>query len=438
MIAAPRLSAVRLTAFSLGSIGTGLFSTTPAVLLLYYMTQLLGVSGALAGTALLIPKLWDMVTDPFVGVLSDRTRTPFGRRRPFLLAGALLTPLGLAALFAVPDGLGQLATFWYIVIVYTLSATAYSLFSVPYITIPAELSDDGDERTRIMSYRTAFVMLGVLVGSALPPYLVAAYGGDKAAYGAAGLTLATITAGAMLTAVFSLSGVKLLSPEPAPFSLGALARAVATPAFIWLSVTHILQITAVGVTLAAASYFAVFVFNSDTGLAGDFLAVTFLTAFFTMPVWTFACAKLGKLAAFGAGAGLYTLSALSLALFGAGWTPHMLFAVGAGMGAAFAAVQMIPYALLTDTIHKHGADKGFGQEGVFTGVWTALEKFGLAFAPFLFGVGLDLVGFIEGEGPDVQPGGTDQMILWLGGGLPAGLIALSFVGLFFFRRAMRS
>lgn len=432
-----RLSSARLIGFSLGSVGTGLFSTTPTVLLLFYLTQIIGVSGTLAGIALLAPKLWDMVTDPLVGMWSDRTKTRFGRRRPFLVAGAVLMPMGLLAMFSVPEAFSPELAFWYVVGLYVFSATAYSLFSVPYITVPAELSRDADERTRIMSFRTAFVMLGVLVGSALPPYLVTAFGGDRAAYALTGVVLAILCFIAMATAIVSLTGVRLIDSDTAHTTLKDAAKAVGSASFVWLSATHVLQIIAVGTVLAAATYLAVFVFGSQAALAGDFLFATFATAMLAMPAWWFCATRFGRLRAFLAGAVLYAIAALTLTIFGTSQGVMLFIGAGVGMGIAFAAIQMIPYALLTDTIHAYGERHGFGREGVFTGIWTALEKLGLAIAPFLFGVGLDIIGFIEGDENAVQPDGVESGLLFLGAGIPALFVFASLLGLWGYDKAMR-
>src|SRR5258708_39871365 len=98
--AAMRLSYPRLTGYALGAFGTGVFSTVPTVLLLYFCTETLAMPPALAAAAVFLPKLWAVVWDPMVGIWSDRTRTRIGRRRPFLLAGGAGVSLAFLALFA--------------------------------------------------------------------------------------------------------------------------------------------------------------------------------------------------------------------------------------------------------------------------------------------------------------------------------------------------
>ncbi len=142
-----------IVGYSVGSLGTGIYNSVPAVLLLYFMTDTLGIGAGLASLAIFLPKIWDVVTDPFMGWLSDNTRSKRGRRRPYLLVGAILMSVTFVFLFTVPDYETPFERFLYVLIVFTASATAYTVFAVPYITIPAEISDNHHERTKIMSWR---------------------------------------------------------------------------------------------------------------------------------------------------------------------------------------------------------------------------------------------------------------------------------------------
>src|SRR5690349_12668366 len=137
-----RVSRPIVLAFSIGSLGTGMYLTIPSLLLLYYLTDVLGVSPALAGLAVFVPRAWDILVDPVVGWASDRTRTRLGRRRPYLLAGAILTALSFIFLFSSPGFSSQTGRFAYVLAVYLISATAYSVFAVPYLSMPAEMSAD--------------------------------------------------------------------------------------------------------------------------------------------------------------------------------------------------------------------------------------------------------------------------------------------------------
>jgi glycoside/pentoside/hexuronide:cation symporter, GPH family len=166
MVKKQALSVGTYIGYGIGSVGTGIFSTVPGLLLLSFMVRYLQIPPALAGMVMLIPRLWDVITDPFAGSLSDRTRSRWGARRPWMLAGALTLPITFALLFRVPDLTGTAAA-WYLMLIYILCTTFFTIYQVPYIAMPVEMTEDYYERTTVMSWRIAFLTLGILVGALL-------------------------------------------------------------------------------------------------------------------------------------------------------------------------------------------------------------------------------------------------------------------------------
>jgi GPH family glycoside/pentoside/hexuronide:cation symporter len=123
----------------------------------------LGINPGLAGTALLVGKLtWDAINDPVFGYLSDRTRTRLGRRRPYMLLGAV--PLGLATwlLYSIPGGLTGAVAFLTILATFLLFDTFHTLASVPYYALTPELTHDYDERTSLTAVRMVFSVIGYI------------------------------------------------------------------------------------------------------------------------------------------------------------------------------------------------------------------------------------------------------------------------------------
>ena len=141
---------------------TGSFGTVPGLLLLPYLTDRLGVPAAAAGVIVFAPKAWDVVLNPVAGRISDRSTHPDGRRRPFLIRAGLLLAAAFALLFLGPTAPQWLAAGW-VAVAYLACATAYSFFQVPYVAMPAEITDDYDERTRLMTWRVAILALAILV-----------------------------------------------------------------------------------------------------------------------------------------------------------------------------------------------------------------------------------------------------------------------------------
>ncbi len=149
-------------AYGIGQVGEGIKSRGFDYIAFFYFTQVLGLSGSLAGAAVAVALIFDAISDPVAGHVSDHWRSPRGRRHPFMYAAAL--PLGLFwyLLYFPPEGLGQLGLFLWLLTFAVLVRTAMTLYHVPHMALGAELSDDYAERTSVVQWRTFSGMLGSL------------------------------------------------------------------------------------------------------------------------------------------------------------------------------------------------------------------------------------------------------------------------------------
>src|SRR5690625_2149387 len=168
--------------YAIGSVGTGGFGVLPGLVLSYYLTDTLGVAAGLAGLVVTVPKIWDVVIDPFIGRFSDRHAQRHGTHRRFLLAGAATLPLAFVLLFAVPAPLTDAAAALWVVGAFLLATTAFSLFQVPYIGLPAQLARGYAARTRLVAPRIAVLALAILAFGAGGPMVRDAVGGGRAGY----------------------------------------------------------------------------------------------------------------------------------------------------------------------------------------------------------------------------------------------------------------
>lgn len=127
------------------------------------MFNYMGMSPILIGYVFAISRLWDTITDPLMGYLSDRTRSRLGRRKPYILIGAVMSALTFCLIWMFPEGKSQMWYFWYLTATCLLYYTSTTLFCVPYISMGYELSSDYNERTRLMGYRSFFVNCGAFI-----------------------------------------------------------------------------------------------------------------------------------------------------------------------------------------------------------------------------------------------------------------------------------
>ena len=390
-----RLSHSRLAGYALGAFGTGVFSTVPTVLLLYFCTETLKMPPALAGLAVFLPKVWAVIWDPTVGVWSDRTRSPIGRRRPFLLAGGIGVSVAFLALFSWPYVLGK-GAFVAVALLYFALANAYSLFAVPYVSVPAEISPEPAERERVTAWRIGFAMVGVLIGAGLAPILVQAGGGGRGGYIFMAMIVAAICGAGMFSAFLATPSILGAANPEAPSLRAALPALLANRPFLKLIAAYVVQLTGVGMISAIAPYWIVNVAGRTEGQVGIALGFLLLVTIASTPVWALVMRRIGARAVLALSAFLYGLATLTfLAL-----PPHppslMTFGVYALIGIPFGGVQIGPFAMAAHLIHESARSSGVRREGLFTGLWTAGEKVGLALGPGVAGFGLMLIGFHSG------------------------------------------
>ena len=148
--------------FGIGSAAEGVKNIAFSLFLLFFYVQVHGLSASLAGTALFIALCFDAISDPVAGYISDAWRSKWGRRHPFMYAAAIPLAVFFYFVFVPPEGLGQWALFTWLTGFTILTRAAMTLYFVPHIALGAELSEDYEERTSIVSYRTAFGIIGSL------------------------------------------------------------------------------------------------------------------------------------------------------------------------------------------------------------------------------------------------------------------------------------
>ncbi len=391
----PRLPRSVYLSYGVGSMGTGLFAAVPGLLLLYFMTDTLGVPAALAGMGVFLPKIWDVITDPIMGTLSDRTRSRWGRRRPYLLAGALSLPAFFVLLFSVPDLATPFASFLWVTVLFIFCATAYTLFQVPYIAMPAEMTQDYHERTSIMSYRMVFMTIGILMAGGVAPLIIETAGRGRFGYALMSWVLAGICFIAMLAAFLGTARAPFLEHVEKGLSFRQQAAVAArNRPFVALLLGYFPQQVAVGSIVASLPYYVKYILGGTEIVVTVLFVCLVLPAVVTMPLWVWISRRTGKLSAFLASSILFAVMALSL-LTGAADRLILLYLQVAVMGTAYAGIQLFPFSMLPDTIQLDHRYSGMRREGVFTGIWTAAEKTGMALGALLSGTVLGWTGFVE-------------------------------------------
>lgn len=414
--------------YAIGSLGTGGFGTLPGLVLVFYLTDTLGIAALAAGILVTAAKVWDVVIDPVIGARSDRSLAVRGSRRPLMILGSVALPVFFILTFAVPAGLPPIVSGAWVLIAFLLTATAFSLFQVPYLALPAELTPGYDERTRLVSARVVVLSVAILLFGAGGPELRDAFADEYTGYLVMAIVAGVVIGLGMLVSSFvaprvvpiAASRTSILEHYRAGFD--ALRR---SQAFRSLLLAFLLQALATGMMLAGAQYVATWVLG--TGVALLFVSLIAPALVFA-PVWAVVSRRIGKERAFAIASVLFGVAALSLVLL-VWWPGVWVYAPVALAGAAYAGMQSLPMSMLPDVISHDARTHGDGRAGVFGGVWTAGETTGMALGATVLAVVLAITGYVESVGFElvVQPASAITGIVWSFSVVPAVLIAASLV-----------
>jgi len=382
--------------YGIGDIGSNIFIVTTGMFLLFYLTNVLGIEPALAGLALLVPKLWDVISDPIMGAISDVTHSRWGRRRPYLLAASIPFGLVFCLLFVAPNTESDLATVVWVGLLFALSCTVFTIYNIPYSAMVAEMTDDYNERMSVTSFRMVGSSIGVLLAGGLAMPLVDFGGG-----GVAGFRLMGILLGLLIT-IFCLAGfwgtrrVKTLVAVKPKIPLAEQIKiAFKNTPFKLLVSMYALQSLAIGVLMAGQIYYVKYVMGMPDASVGLVSAVLFITAIAFIPVWVRVGVKLGKIKAYKLGIGILTVMLFSL-LFTQPDQELLFFIQMFLLGIGFSSFQLFPFSMLPDTIEYDELQSKLRREGIFSGVWASGQKTAYAVGPSLIGFTLSLSGFALG------------------------------------------
>ena len=241
--------------YAVGDFGINLYFMSALTFLLFFYTEVYGLSAAVAGGVFLVARVVDAVTDPIMGFVADRTRSRWGRFRPYVLYGPV--PLGLitVAMFTVP-GFGDFGKVVWAYVTYTLFGIVYTVVTIPYAAMTAVMTDDYQERTRLTTLRIGCAFGGGIAVSAGLAQLVDWLGGGANGFQAA-MILFSVVATALLWVTFAGTEERIAPARSAhKLSLADGARALAAnPPLIVVVLLFTLGMLAFTVRMTAAPYY---------------------------------------------------------------------------------------------------------------------------------------------------------------------------------------
>ncbi len=387
--------------WSLGTLAMSTLLNTQTALLMAYLISVIGIAPAIAGSLLFISKIYDGVTDPVMGIISDKTRSRWGRRRPYLLIGGLLCAISVVAMFSIPPLSGLALQAW-VLFVLIFAATAYTMFNVPYLSMPAEMVSEPYERSKLMSYRVAWISLGTFAGIALAPRLVA-YTRDSLGWSEAmAFQAMSVVAGLIILVAATAC---FIQTKDAPqreqtrkrMALREQARyALANRPFLLLLGIKYLGLYSLAATVATNIFFVRQVMQQSEAIMLWYGLAYMAGSLTALAPWVLLSKRLGKTHTLALSAGL--AAAVSLTWFLSGpsepiWV-YMLRAFA--LAACNGGMLLMGQSLLPDVMDYDYRRTGLRREGLYAGLYSFIEKLAFATAPLTLGILLSQMGFVEG------------------------------------------
>ena len=415
--------------FGIADIGGNLFFTAMGFWTLTYLTDTVYLSPALAGIAIMVAKIWDAVTDPIVGYFSDNTRSRFGRRRPYLLFGAIPFGLSVWFFFTKPVFTDQHALFWWALLVLCTVNTAMTVVNIPYSALTPELTSDYNEQTSLNAYRFLFAGVGTIMGAVIVMPIVNIFPSRSAGFSAAGAAIGGVIIITTLTTFFSVKERIRQSErekiQPAHFFF--IYRSVFNNrAYLILLAVFVLHITAIIFLQGMVIYYLKYIYQMES-FSTVIMSLLLITALISIPVAAKCSNLLGKHLSYQIGLGILCIAAMVIFFIGhlIGLIALAALFVCAGIGVGFAFAT--PWAMLPDAIAWQS--EAARNEGCYYGVWTFSSKFGQAISTGVSGFILSAVGY---RADIVQSSATLLAIRFIAGPIAAVACLLGFIFLYFY------
>jgi glycoside/pentoside/hexuronide:cation symporter, GPH family len=435
-------------AYGAGDLGPAITANIAIFYMMIFFTNVAGIPAGLAGSILMVGKIWDAVNDPVVGLLTDKTKSRWGRRLPWLFYGAIPFGIFFFLQWIIPRFSDNQTTqvwslFWYYVGIGVLSQVFYTVVNLPYTAMTPELTQDYDERTQLNSFRFAFSIGGSIFSLILALIIFQVVSGSEQRY----LVLAGVcTVISVLSLYWCVWGTRerimafearRTTNEEVEESIPIVTQlkiVFANRPFLYVIGIYLCSWLAVQVTASMIPYFVVNCMKFKESDVPIILIAVQGTALVTLFLWSKLSERVGKKAVYFMGMSLWIIAQAGLFFLQPGQNILMyVMAIMAGFGVSTA--YLVPWSMIPDVIELDELQTGQRREGIFYAFMVQLQKLGLALGLFLVGIALESSGFIEtlaGQPQPIQPELALQAIRISVGPLPTICLILGLVLTYFY------
>ncbi|HEX7034886.1 MAG TPA: MFS transporter [Pseudomonadales bacterium] len=390
---ADRLSLGRKLGFTVGDFACNLYWQSVSLFLLFYYTDVVGLSAGTAGAIYMAASIWDGATDPVMGMIADRTRTRFGRYRPYILFGGVPLAVSFVLMYTAPDWEGTALVVW-LLVTHLIFRTCYTVVSIPFTSLNARVTSSSSERSTLAGLRMLFATLAALLVASSTQPLAAAMGDGSAK---AGYLLAAGVFALVATLVFPAVFLAVREPpvdggERSPLSVAEYWASVRSNRAFWIVMLAIASAVVCSTALGKAVLYYFKYYLEDEGSSSLALSLNAASGLLIIPAWILISRFIDKRQAWFLATGIGLVGLGFFALVDIRSSPLMM-AFLVYMHVASLGMSMTFWSMLPDTVEYGEWRSGLRAEAMVFGLGQFFVKAFLGVGAGLFGLALDLVGY---------------------------------------------
>ncbi|MBP01814.1 MAG: hypothetical protein CMM25_03245 [Rhodospirillaceae bacterium] len=383
--------------WGVGSLGMAIMYALVSTFALSFMVNHLSIAAGFAGLLIGLTKIYDGFTDPLMGIISDKTHTRIGRRRPYLLLGAILLSLSMFLMFNVPDSIAKNSPAIYMCFVLLLYATGYTVFNVPYLAMTAEMTNGYHERARLMSFRVYGIAAAGFIGLAVGPMLMDRFGGGREGFEIMALVMAiTVLTSSVLCFHFTKNAPFKNHVASTRYTVKDQIRlAIENTPFLWLMLSKLFGLLGSALSAPAKAFFFPLVLGASLTSFGYYWIAFYAAMMVSQPFWLQQAKRFSKRDIFIFGLLLTVVVNLTW-LLASPEEPYLITLIrGAALGFLGGGTLLMGQSMLPDTMEYDFRTTGLRREGIYAGFYTTIEKFAYAIGPAITGAALATMGYIS-------------------------------------------
>jgi GPH family glycoside/pentoside/hexuronide:cation symporter len=390
-----------------------------------FLTDVVGIPARVAAVAIFIGRTWDYINDPLFGYITDRTRTRWGRRRPYLLFGPIPFALVFILLWWRPPLQGDVALAIYYAFVYIIYDAVITIVYMPFIALTPELTSDYDERTSLNSVRAFFSILGSLLAFTIPLMIIGGFSPDHASnVMRMAVIFGVISAIPLFLVFFGTRERPEFMNQKRPGLLESLGASMKNRPFIFSAGIYLFTWLSVDLLQTIMLYFIKYVVEQESR-SDVIMATIFIVGILALPLWVWVSRRLNKRLAYILGMAFFAAVLIVMINLTPATPLTLILSLCVLAGIGVSAAHVIPWSIIPDAIEYGELKTGKRYEGTFYSLISLAQKVASSFAIPLALLVLDRTGYIPNSAS--QPASAVQGIRFVTGFIPALMMGIGII-----------